>query len=87
MIDLFQQEETERTELSGEELQKLKEAISTHWVSVVCECGKKIGARLSHWDIMVCPCGRKYWALRPKRFSPLVLFPWPGCWQEGVRLA
>jgi len=63
-----------------------QKAPASHWVSVVCECGKKIGAHLSHYEILVCYCDRKYWAMRPKRFGPLVLFPYPGCWQEGTRL-
>lgn len=76
MSDLFLQEETERTE--G------KAPPAEHWVSVVCDCGKKIGARMSHWEVLVCPCGRRHWALRPKRSEPLVLFPWPGDYPSGA---
>jgi hypothetical protein len=83
MSDLFLTQEEE--ELAGQTVEQ-PTAPQSHWVSVVCECGKKIGAHLSHYEILVCHCDRKFWALRPKRFRPLVLFPWPSCWQEGVRL-
>lgn len=45
-------------------------------------------ARLLEWERtksgsedfqrMVSSCGRTYWAVRPDRFGPLVLMPWPG---------
>jgi hypothetical protein len=49
-----------------------------HYVSVQCDCGKKVGAYLKHYALMRCVCGFIWWALQPKADGPLKLFPWPG---------
>jgi hypothetical protein len=53
------------------------------WVPNICECGG--GAYLSHYDLMRCACGKWFWALRPKKNGPLVMFPWPGDYHHQHR--
>jgi hypothetical protein len=58
----------------GEESQRDVE----EFVYSECQCGHKGGAKLKHYGLMRCKCGRFQWALRPRRFGPLVAYPWPG---------
>jgi hypothetical protein len=48
---------------------------------VPCDC--KGGAYVDHYDLVRCHCGHTWWALRPERSGPLVLFRWPGNWRSG----
>lgn len=48
------------------------------FVPMHCACGYDGGQYLDHYGLVRCKCGKFYWALRPKRFGPLVAFPWPG---------
>jgi hypothetical protein len=52
---------------------------SSQYLRSVCECGAGGGWRMvQHYDVVVCHCGKRYWAIRPKRNSPLVASLWPG---------
>lgn len=47
--------------------------------TVPCDCARKGTVKLGHYDVVRCPnCNCQFWALRPLRDGPLVLFPWPG---------
>ncbi len=57
----------------------LKKRGGEQYVSHTCGyCGSKGGAYLVHYELMRCGCGKMFWALRPHRDGPLVLFEWPG---------
>lgn len=49
-----------------------------HWCSILCDCGHQCGQYLQHYGLVKCSCDRVFWALRPKRNGPLILYPWPG---------
>ena len=47
-------------------------------VTINCACGKVHCFEVGHYSRILVKCGRPYWALRPIRSGPLVMFPWPG---------
>jgi hypothetical protein len=47
--------------------------------TVPCDYARKGSVKLGHYGVCRCPnCNCRFWALQPKRFGPLVLFPHPG---------
>ncbi len=47
-------------------------------MKIACPCGETHTMNLNHYEVRRAECGRSYWALQPKRNSPLELFRWPG---------
>ena len=43
-----------------------------------CECGAAHLLNVRHYDRVLLKCGRMVWALQPKAYGPLTIFPWPG---------
>lgn len=63
------------------------------YIIFLCDaCGKKFRLQASHYDKFRCMCGKAYWALRPKRYGPLLAYAWPGTpamlrfKQQGMKL-
>jgi hypothetical protein len=43
-----------------------------------CACGAAHRLTVGHYDRVRLNCGRLVWALQPKAYGPLEIFPWPG---------